>query len=57
MLHCIRFDQINARAVTYGGTGGTDPPNLSWGHPSPNILRTIGIGCEAKYEVTKDGLH
>ena len=25
-------------------------------HPSPNILRSTVIGCEAKYELNKRGL-
>ena|SRR6218665_173962 len=41
-----------------GRTGGPSPKDLRWGTahvsaPSPNILRSTVMGCEAKYELIK----
>src|SRR6218665_2614335 len=42
-----------------GDWGDGSPQNCRWGtdaspmHPSPNILKSTVIGCEAKYELTK----
>jgi len=53
---CSEFQFID-RGLRLSGTGGRSPKKFEVGgspmHPSPNILRTSVIGCEAKYELTK----